>query len=129
MSEEIKKPYNPNVIKSNWYISSGTRGCGKTQNIIHQLQQENQQLKEQVDNCISNEMKQQLEISNLRQENQELKERLENASKNYTKYIQQRDNVLDEIRELVSHFSGGQLCECSKELGIEIEKILDKVKK
>ena len=61
------------------------------------------------------------------QENQQLKEQLENASKNYTKYIQERDNVLDEIRELVSHFSGGQICECSKELGMQIEKILDKV--
>ena len=42
-----------------------------------------------------------IENLKLRQENQQLKEQLENASKNYTKYIQERDNVLGEIREYV----------------------------
>ena len=52
----------------------------KTRDYIHNLEKENRELQ---------------------QENQQLKEQLENASKNYTKYIQERDNVLDEIREYV----------------------------
>lgn len=44
-------------------------------------------------------------VERLQQENRQLKEQLENASKNYTKYIQQRDNVLDEIREYIENNS------------------------
>ena len=44
------------------------------------------------------------ESQKLQQENQQLKEQLENASKNYTKYIQERDNVLDEIREYCNEY-------------------------
>ena len=74
-------------------------------------------------------------ITNLQQENQQLKERLKHHNEiveyEYDLMVQKDKykSALDEIRELVSHFSGGQLCECSKELGIEIEKILDKAGK
>lgn len=77
---------------------------------FEQLQQENQQLKERIDY---------LERSNNRREDTIIEDREE---------ITTLYSVLDEIRELVSHFSGGQICECSKELGMQIEKILDKVK-
>ena len=63
----------------------------------------------------------------LQQENQQLKEQLENASKNYTKYIQERDNVLDEIREYINEccfIENGEKVVFQE----DIEEILDKVK-
>jgi flagellar hook-basal body complex protein FliE len=75
-------------------------------------------------------------IEELQQENQQLKEQLENASKNYTKYIQQRDNVLDEIREYIdkailgySNWEGTEpLYLKDDEIGKDLLQILDKVK-
>ena len=40
-------------------------------------------------------------IKRLEQENKQLKEQLNNASNNYTKYIQERDKVIDEVREYI----------------------------
>ena len=78
------------------------------------------------------------EINRLQQENQQLKEQLENASKNYTKYIQERDNVLDEIREVIIELRNiiynsdykdfGLSREQYKDRFIHLFEILDKVK-
>ena len=63
----------------------------------------------------------------LEQENQELKEQLENASKNYTKYIQERDNVLNEIRKYIKEKEeDGTLWSVKATDGLL--QILDKVK-
>lgn len=40
-------------------------------------------------------------IIEVQQENKELKEQLENASNNYTKYIQKRDNKIDKIKSFI----------------------------
>ena len=61
MSEEIKikdliQPYNPKTTGQNynWYVASGTRDMGKyyATSFIEQLQQENKQLKEDIDNVL-----------------------------------------------------------------------------
>ena len=77
---------------------------------IKELQQENQQLKltnQALSSCLKID-----------------KEKIDY----YVDRCEQLEKVLDEIRELASHFSGGQICDCSKELGMKIEEILDKVK-
>ena len=81
---------------------------------IEKLQQENKQLKEQVDNCISNEMKQQLEISSLRKENKQLKEELKNLEEinndksnlivDDMKELLKYKTVLNEIREYINNY-------------------------
>ena len=88
------------------------------------------------------------DTKNLKQENQQLKEQLETKHNGFmasveescdlakeidlwtNKYNEEFDknkelhNKIDKVNDLVSHFSGGQVDENTRELGIKIEEIL-----
>jgi DNA repair exonuclease SbcCD ATPase subunit len=90
--------------------------CWDIENVLN----ENQQLKEQVDNCISNEMKQQLEISNLRQENQQLKEKYLNAVSDYETTKSENQQLKDKINSILC--DSNRLVNSNEKLDTIVEK-------
>lgn len=75
--EEIKdliQPYNPNVKNGVWYVTYGTRDCGKSYatSVIEDLQQENEQLKERIEKAIEYIENENLRIVDISKEIHEL---------------------------------------------------------
>lgn len=119
MSEEIERIIKEcsGVDTFDYIITPQQRDTMRLAEYIKKLQQENQQLREKIDEELDSNIKYNVEIVDLQQENQQLKEQLKDENNYHNEAVkwykeafdieQERikyRNVLDEIREYINNY-------------------------